>query len=65
MSTVDKQLVAIEEIETFKKAPQPVEIIKLFVRLSGEGARLPAIHPGAGYRDLAALHQQDNTVVSA
>jgi hypothetical protein len=32
MSTVDKQFVAMEEIKTFKKAPQPVEIIKLFVR---------------------------------
>ena len=34
-------------------------------KLFGEGARLPEIHPGAGYRDLAGLRQQERKVVSA
>lgn len=34
-------------------------------KLFGEGPTLPAIHPGAGYRDLAALRQEEKKSVSA
>ena len=34
-------------------------------KLFGEGPRLPQIHPGSGYRDLAGLRQQERKVVSA
>ncbi|WP_430539930.1 hypothetical protein [Pseudomonas arsenicoxydans] len=34
-------------------------------KLFGDGARLPESHPGAGYRDLAALRQQEKKVASA
>lgn len=34
-------------------------------KLFGEGPRLPEIHPGAGYRDLAALRQLQKKVASA
>jgi hypothetical protein len=34
-------------------------------KLFGEGARLPLVHPGSGYRDLGALRQQEKQVVSA
>jgi hypothetical protein len=32
-------------------------------KLFGEGPRLPEIHPGSGYRDLAALRQQEKSRV--
>jgi hypothetical protein len=34
-------------------------------KLFGEGPTLPAIHPGAGYRDLAALRQEEKKSASA